>query len=110
MEPNNKNTNSTIETLLDGLKDGIAVSADPIGVIFSGLTGSKTIGNAGFRGVDEYGNMNPNVDYDSLSYKSTKFIGLVGAGFVQVKLYGIPQALMVVGNYYGAYRRGKNKD
>jgi len=110
MEPNNNNPNSTLETLLDGFRDGIAISADPLGVMYSGLTGSKTIGYAGFKGVDEFGNKNPKVDYNSLSYKSTKFVGLVIAGIAQVKLYGIPQAVLVVGNYYGAYKRGKRKD
>jgi len=109
MELNNKNRHFNLENILGGVSDGFKMSIDILGTVYSVFTNTKTTGGRGLRGEDIYGTRNPAVDYHSMTYNGSKFIGAMVGVVAQVETIFIPKIFLTVRNY-NHYEDNKKED
>jgi len=110
MEPNNNNTTSNLDAIIEGITNGGKISLDIFGSVYSVIKNTKTIGGSGLRNLDLDGNRMPRVDYNSLSYKGSKVVGMLLGFSMQIYLTGIPQGMAILVNgfsYFYNQERGK---
>ena len=93
-----------------GIHDGWNLGLDPLGAVFTYLTGIKTNGSEGHRAGDVSNKVNFEYDSQSSQYKGCKVFGTALGLGVNVLLVGFPQLVEVGSNAvnYSKLNRSSN--